>query len=609
MKLWHERQTPDCRPGQTLGQEAAFTLLFADLDRQIGNPNKADPNEGDQTLDDMFEFSDIAGEIIFAKEGEKWYSDFSGRGAFSLSLQRIMAIHRVQNLGQETVVLLHHRFIEIAKRLDGKLAIHDFSTNKELSYGKTLMASLLLTQVCRKLDKGFVGIMIPTSAGCVLTKIAVLMSGRTPVMINYSTGAEQNARYAQKKCAFKTIITSKALLEKIECPSVEGMIYIEDIMAKLTGLQKIAALLKAKLPVALLKRLVHGGEVDDTAVILFTSGSEKAPKAVQLTHKNISANIESVSIPYQFKEDDIFLCTLPYFHVFGLTVNLWLPLYHGMTLLTYANPLDFKKICSIVREEKATFMVGTPSFFWGYLRKSEPGDFASLRIAMAGADKCPEALREGFKKKHNMVLYEAYGATECSPAISGNTWEDNKPGSVGKPFPGVQVRIEHYETGEPCGPGEDGRILIKGDNVMKGYLDDFEQTTLHIRGGWYDTGDMGNIDADGFLWHVGRLKRFVKIGGEMVSLVKIEDVLEKTLPEDVECCVVEIPDSIKGARIVAVVTAQLDEKATLKQMAKHLTQIALPKTFLIIENLPKMGSGKIDFRSITELARTKLSSL
>ncbi len=505
-------------------------------------------------------------------------------------------------------MLLHHHFIEIAKKMDGKLAIHDYSTNKELTYSRTLMASLLLAQVCRGLDKGFVGIMVPTSAGCILAKIAVLMSGRIPVMINYSTGAEQNARYAQKKCAFKTIITSKALLEKIECPYVEGMIYLEDIMAGLTGLQKVTAALISKLPVSWIKKLVHGGTSDDTAVILFTSGSEKDPKAVQLSHRNILANIEAVTPIFALKPEDVFMSTLPLFHVFGLTTNFWLPIYHGMTLLTYANPLDFKKICTIVREEKASFLVGTPAFFWGYLRKSEDRDFASLRIALTGADKCPDALREGFKSKHNVTLLEGYGATECSPVISANTPEFNRPGSVGKPIPGTQVRIENYQTGEECGTGEDGRILIKGDNVMKGYFDDFEETSLHIRGGWYDTGDMGNIDADGFLWHVGRLKRFVKIGGEMVSLVRIEGVLEKTLPEDVECCVVEIPDSIKGARIVAVVTAQLDEKATLKQMARSLPKIALPKTFLVIENLPKMGSGKIDFRSITELARGQLSS-
>jgi acyl-[acyl-carrier-protein]-phospholipid O-acyltransferase/long-chain-fatty-acid--[acyl-carrier-protein] ligase len=302
------------------------------------------------------------------------------------------------------------------------------------------------------------------------------------------------------------------------------------------------------------------------------------------------------------------MCTLPLFHVFGLTVNLWLPIYHGMTMLTYANPLDFKKVCAIVREQKATFLVGTPSFFWGYLRKSEKGDFDSLRIALTGADKCPDALRENFYNKHTLTVYEGYGATECSPVISTNTPEFNRPGSVGKPIPGIQVRIENYETGEECAPGEDGRILVKGDSVMKGYFNDFEQTSLHIRRGWYDSGDMGNIDEDGYLWHVGRLKRFVKIGGEMVSLVKIEDVLEKYLPEDSHCCVVEIPDAIKGARIVAVVTTPLDEKTILKQMAQHLPPIALPKIFLVWETLPKMGSGKIDFRTISEMAREQLTS-
>ncbi len=505
-------------------------------------------------------------------------------------------------------MLLHHQFIEIAKKFGKKTAIHDFTTNRELSYNRALIACLILARFFQKLDKGFIGIMIPTSAGCILTKIAVLMSGRTPVMINYSTGAEQNARFAQNKCDFKTIISSKALLEKIECPHVDGMIYIEDIMASVTSGMKAKAALTAALPAALLKKLVSSGQEDDTAVILFTSGSEKDPKAVQLTHKNVLANIGSVSPIFGFRSEDVFMCTLPLFHVFGLTVNLWLPIFHGMTMLTYANPLDFKKVCTIVREQKATFLVGTPSFFWGYLRKSEKGDFDSLRIALTGADKCPDALREGFHNKHNLTVYEGYGATECSPVISTNTPEFNRPGSVGKPIPGIRVRIENYETGEECAPGEDGRILVKGDSVMKGYFNDFEQTSLHIRRGWYDSGDMGNIDEDGYLWHVGRLKRFVKVGGEMVSLVKIEDVLEKYLPEDSHCCVVEIPDAIKGARIVAVVTTPLDEKNILKQMAEHLPPIALPKIFLVWETLPKMGSGKIDFRTISEMAREQLTT-
>lgn len=504
-------------------------------------------------------------------------------------------------------VLLHQKFIDVAKEQGEKIAINDFATHKKVSYDRALLASILLAKYFKKLEKGFVGVMVPTSAGCMLAKLGVLMSGRIPVMINYSTGAEQNATYAQQKCDFKTIITSRALLEKIECPHVDGMIYLEDIMASLSGLQKLRAAIISRLPASTIRMLVHGGKPEDTAVILFTSGSEKDPKAVQLTHRNISSNIISCSERFNFTSDDIFLASLPLFHVFGLTTNMWIPIYHGMTMLAYANPLDFKTICEIVREEKPTFLVGTPSFFWGYLRKSEPGDFDSLRIMLCGADKCPETLREGFKEKHDIILYEGYGATECSPVISANCPEANRPGSVGKPISNVQVRIENYETGEECGLGEDGRILVKGDNVMRGYFNDFEQTSMHIRRGWYDTGDMGNLDEDGYLWHVGRLKRFVKIGGEMVSLVKIESVLDRLIPEDVLCCVVEVPDSIKGAKIVAVVTTKVDEKTIQKKMAEQLPKIAIPKVFLVMEELPKMGSGKIDFRIITEMTRAQLA--
>jgi acyl-[acyl-carrier-protein]-phospholipid O-acyltransferase/long-chain-fatty-acid--[acyl-carrier-protein] ligase len=505
-------------------------------------------------------------------------------------------------------MLLHHRFIEVAKRQGEKLAFIDRTAGREVSYSKALIASLLLAGKFKKYDKGFLGVMIPTSAGCGLSILGALMSGRTPVMINYSTGAEDNCRYAQDKCDFETIVTSKALLQKINCPHVDGMVYIEDIMAGLSTLKKIKAAAISKLPAAAIQKLVAGNSNQQDAVILFTSGSEKDPKAVELTHRNIVSNIESFSDRYKFTENDIFLANLPYFHVFGLTGNLWVPLYHGMSIVTYANPLDYRKICDIVRDDKPTLMVGTPSFYWGYLRKSEPGDFASLRYAICGADKCPDALREGFLEKHNIVLYEGYGTTETSPAISANAEGINKSGSVGLPFEGVQIRIEHYETGEECAVGENGKILVKGDLVMKGYFNDFEETSLHIRRGWYDTGDMGNLDEDGYLWHVGRLKRFVKIGGEMVSLIRVENALEKHLPDDVICCVVEVPDAIKGARIVAAVTAPVDEKKILKKIAADLPKIALPKIFTVIEDLPKMGSGKIDFRNVTRMVRQRLNN-
>jgi len=246
-------------------------------------------------------------------------------------------------------------------------------------------------------------------------------------------------------------------------------------------------------------------------------------------------------------------------------------------------------------------MVGTPSFLWGYLRKSEPGDFKSLRLVVCGADKCPDALRQEFLERHGITLYEGYGTTETSPVISVNMPGNDRPGSVGKVLPDVEVRIENYETGKDCKPGETGRIMVKGALVMKGYFDDLEETSMRIRHGWYDTGDIGFSDEDGFLWHSGRLKRFVKIGGEMISLVKVENELERLLPEGASCCVVEVPDALKGAKIIAAVTRPLDEKMVLKQMAEQLPNLALPKEFVIIEELPRMGSGKIDFRTVTEM--------
>ena len=221
---------------------------------------------------------------------------------------------------------------------------------------------------------------------------------------------------------------------------------------------------------------IHKGDENDTAAILFTSGSEKDPKAVQLTHLNIASNIENFGDYIKISESDILLANLVFFHVFGLTVNLWVSFYYGMTMVSYANPLDFQTISTIAREEKPTIMVGTPSFFWGYLHKSEPGDFKTLRLMVAGADKCPDALREGYKTKHGVTLLEGYGATETSPVISVNSHEFNRPGSTGKVIPGVQVRIENFETGEPCKTREVGKILVKGDSVMKGYYDDPELT-------------------------------------------------------------------------------------------------------------------------------------
>ncbi len=500
-------------------------------------------------------------------------------------------------------MLLHQQFVKMAKKNAGKFAVIDKTTGKSVTYSRALIGALILKTKFEKYDKGFIGIMIPTSAGCALATVGALMSGRIPVMINYSTGAEGNALYAQKKCKFKTIITSKALLEKINCPLIDGMVLIEDIMAGVTTGDKLKAALKTKLPLSVILNSIHKGDENDTAAILFTSGSEKDPKAVQLTHRNISSNIENFGSYVKISGDDIMLANLVFFHIFGLTVNLWVSFYHGMTMITYANPLDFQAISTIAREEKPTVMVGTPSFFWGYLHKSEPGDFKSLRLMVAGADKCPDALRDGFMQKHGVTLLEGYGATETSPVISVNSHEFNRPGSTGKVIPGVQVRLENFETGEVCKTREVGKVLVKGDGVMKGYYDDPALTSEALNDGWYNTGDMGFFDEDGYLWHAGRFKRFAKIGGEMVSLVKVENTLEKYLPVGVSCCVVEVSDEKKGAAIIATVTIEVNKTEILKKMGTELPNIALPKHFIVIRELPMMGTGKIDFRSVTKIVQ------
>jgi acyl-[acyl-carrier-protein]-phospholipid O-acyltransferase/long-chain-fatty-acid--[acyl-carrier-protein] ligase len=500
-------------------------------------------------------------------------------------------------------MLLHQQFVRIAKKHSKKLAVIDKATGRNVTYSRALIGALILCSKFSRYDKGFIGIMIPTSAGCALASVGALMSGRIPVMINYSTGAESNAKYAQKKCKFTTIITSKALLEKIGCPVIDGMVMIEDIMAGVTTGDKLKAALMTKLPVNMILNSIHKGDKNDTAAILFTSGSEKDPKAVQLTHRNIVSNIENFGDYVKISEADIILANLVFYHIFGLTVNLWVSFYYGMTMITYPNPLDFQAISNIAREEKPTIMVGTPSFFWGYLQKSEPGDYKSLRLMVAGADKCPDALRDGFMKKHGVTLLEGYGTTETSPVISVNSHEFNRPGSTGKVIPNVQVRIENFETGKECKTGEVGKILVKGDSVMKGYYDDPELTAEALVDGWYNTGDMGFFDEDNYLWHAGRFKRFAKIGGEMISLVKVENTLEKYLPEGVSCCVVEISEVKKGSSIVATVSEEVHKTTILRHMMNELPVIALPRQFIVIEELPMMSTGKIDFRKVTKMVQ------
>lgn len=504
-------------------------------------------------------------------------------------------------------MLLHKEFIDTAKRRSGHLAIKDAARNTELSYQKLLIACLMFSKRLKKLDDDFVGIMLPTSAGAVISVIATLLAGKVPVMINYSTGAESNIRFAKRKCRFKTVLTSRVVLEKVGCPEMDDMLYAEDLMASFSKGDKIKALLRSLLPGVLLKKTVEGGSQKDTAVILFTSGSEKEPKAVELTHRNLFSNYQAICERVPFTDNDVLMAILPFFHVMGFNTNIWLPMLKGMTIVTYPNPLEFKTIAELIKNDKPSILIGTPYFLMNYLKQSKPGDMSSVTYVVAGADKVPEWLYKAYDKEQNIRILEGYGATETSPVVSVNSHEFEKRGSVGKPIQGVEVKIVDLVSGHELPAGQEGKILVRGDCVMKGYFDDLEETSLKVEDGWYETGDMGVLDEDNFIWHRGRLKRFVKIAGEMVSLVVVEDALNRQLPDDIEVCVVELPDAKKGAMIVAAVTQEVDESAVKSLLLESLPSLAIPKKFVVLSELPKMGSGKIDFRTTTIMVQDHLA--
>jgi acyl-[acyl-carrier-protein]-phospholipid O-acyltransferase / long-chain-fatty-acid--[acyl-carrier-protein] ligase len=500
-------------------------------------------------------------------------------------------------------MLLHHEFIASARRVPHKLAFIDRAASIRLTYRRALSATLALAPRLRRLPDHRLGIMLPNSVACAVSILATLMAGKVPVMINYASGAEQNMRYAKAKCNFKTVITAQALLKRLRCEASADMILVEEVMRTLSITERLAAMVRTTLPLAWLLATVHGGDSDDTMLILFTSGSEREPKAVELSHRNIGSNVRAISQVFDIHDNDVFLAVLPWFHVFGQTAGLWLPLSLGLTLITHNNPLEFKTVNRFIREERPTVMVVTPYFLMGYSRQSVAGDFASLRAVVAGADKMPPWLAEAFQAKHGIPILEGYGATETSPVISVNLPDAHKPGSVGRPLPGVDVRIIDIDSGEPLPPGQEGKIQVRGDLVMKGYLGEASEVAAHIVGGWYDTGDTGTIDSDGYLWHRGRIKRFAKIGGEMISLARLERELEHILPTQVECCAVALPDDKRGSRITVALTGTVDERDTLQKLAERLPALALPGRFLVLDELPKMPSGKIDFRRTEELVK------
>jgi acyl-[acyl-carrier-protein]-phospholipid O-acyltransferase/long-chain-fatty-acid--[acyl-carrier-protein] ligase len=374
------------------------------------------------------------------------------------------------------------------------------------------------------------------------------------------------------------------------------VVWLEDVRAGLTSLDKLLGLAES-LAAGLFHRRARRGP-DDTAVILFTSGSEGVPKAVALSNANLVANAMQIGVHAvnALTPADVLFNPLPVFHSFGLTAGLLVGLLNGMKVVLYPSPLHYRQVPKLIAGTKATILFATDTFLQGYARAADPEDLASARYVIAGAERVKEETRRMWDRTGTTIL-EGYGATECSPVMAVNLPEAHRPGSVGRLLPGIEWRLDPVE-----GIADGGRLSVKGPNVMKGYLGADGRITPPVEG-WHDTGDIVSID-DGFITIRGRAKRFAKIGGEMVSLAAVEAMVQGLWPE-FNHVVVALPDPRKGEQIVLVTDRPgADREALLAHgQAQGVPELWIPKAILIAP-IPVLGSGKIDYAGTFEMARS-----
>ena len=512
--------------------------------------------------------------------------------------------------------VLHTEFMRVAKRRFRRLAMAD-STGTTLTYGRSLAGAMLLADKFRSRTNGqtYVGTMVPASVGGALTNIALLMAGRVPVNLNFTTGAEAMSEAIQQ-AELRTIITSRTFLSKAGIPERPGMIFLEDLRKEISGGARVRALVTARLmPVWWLRRR-YGGQAtaQSTATIIFSSGSTGVPKGVVLTHANILGNVDSLDQIFPMEKGDCFIGVLPFFHSFGFTGTLWFPLLQSCPVVYHPNPMDAKTVGELAATYHVRMLISTPTFCQSYLRRCTPEQFAHLKYAIVGAEKLRKPLADEFEKKFGVMLREGYGCTEMSPVIAVNRPDVNhgaesqvgtKIGSVGHPIPGVSVMVVDQETGEGPIYGKTGMLLVKGPNLMAGYLNQPARTAEVIKDGWYTTGDIGMIDDDGFVFITDRLARFSKIGGEMVPHIRIEEALNDALGEACSA-VTAVPDAARGERLVAFYTKP---DVRPDELWDRLTGTELPKLWIPkrddlipVSEIPTLGTGKVDLRGLRQLA-------
>ena len=499
-----------------------------------------------------------------------------------------------------------------AQHRPNHIALED-ATLQMLTYRKLLIGADVLAQQLEKVlgvahaasgpAASRIGVLLPNINATPLVLLALWRLRKAPAVLNFSTGPA-----TMKACAelagLRHIITSKAFLEraklKVESLVEAGikLIYLEDVRASITRTRKFETFLKHRLG---LQPVTFDLPPDSAAVILFTSGSEGVPKGVELSHRNILANIrQMLAITDLTDHDRLFNC-LPLFHSFGLTIGLLLPLVRGMYSFIYPSPLHYRVIPAVLYDRDCTVFLSTNTFLNGYARKAHSYDFRSMRYLFAAAEKLQEATAQVWSQKFGVRILEGYGATECAPCVSVNTPLAPRHGSVGRLLPGMDYKLEPVE-----GVADGGRLFVRGPNVMRGYLNADANAKFHALGGWYDTGDIVSVDANGYLHIRGRMKRFAKVSGEMVSLTAVEDALAGAFPQyGLRCQVAVItrPCEDKGETLVAVTN---EHKLTLSEIreaikAKGLTNLCAPREIIAVKEIPKLGTGKVNHRELQSM--------
>lgn len=447
-----------------------------------------------------------------------------------------------------------------------------------------------------------VGVLLPASSGVVVTFYGLHAHGRTPVMLSFTSG-ERNLKAAIKAAGVKKVLTAKRFVQQAklddliaDLSSVAEMVWLDDVR-KTIGLQdKIYGLVAGMAP----RRFRVRTNLEDPGVILFTSGSFGAPKGVVLSQANLTANVRQVAAHIDLDPAWVVFNPLPTFHCFGLTGGVLLPLLCGLKAFQYPSPLHAKQIVELLPQVKASIVFATDTFLNQWARVAGPDDFSTLEFIVAGAEKVKDETYHLFNTKFRGVkLLEGYGATEAAPVVAVNHPDRNRPGTVGQMLPGMEWRLE----GVP-GINEGGRLYLRGPNVMRGYLSpDDPQVIEPLEDGWHDTGDIADVDAEGYVAILGRVKRFAKIGGEMVSLTAVEGLAGAVWPES-RHAVVSIADARKGEKLVLVTDRKDADVARLAEWARThgAPELAVPKKIMRVDEVPVLGTGKTDYVAIQQMA-------